>query len=223
MIRWLALALLLGCGGTSDGPKAAPTGFLALGDSYTIGESVRPAERWPVLLQARLAEAGLALDAPRIIARTGWSTPQLSAAITAAQPEGPFGLVTLLIGVNDQFRGGQPEPYRADFRAVLERAVALAGDACRVAVVSIPDYGHTPFGSRQRAEIGAAIDAFNAVNRAEAQARGVAWFEITDLSRRGLAEPALVAFDGLHPSGAQYARWAERIAPALMRHRKTCR
>jgi lysophospholipase L1-like esterase len=190
-----------------------PLRYLALGDSYTIGESVDPQLRFPEALVARLGTEGLALTRPQIIARTGWSTAQLAAAIASADPQGPYALVTLLIGVNDQFRGGSAEAFAPELRAMLGTAIDLAGGVCGVVVVTIPDYGQTPFGSSDSARIGAAIDAFNGVVAAESERVGAAWVNITDISRRGLAEPELVARDGLHPSAAQYAEWVGRLAP----------
>ena len=211
-----ALAGLAGCASPSappvEAPPAAPR-YLALGDSYTIGEGVAEAERWPVQLAARLRAGGLPVATPRIVARTGWTTDELDAAITAADPRGPFALVTLLVGVNDQYRGRTAEAYRPAFRALLARAVGFAGgSAARVVVVSIPDWGVTPFAEgRDRTQIGRELDAFNAVARAEATAAGAAFVDVTGISR---AEPAAVVADGLHPSGAQYARWAEAVLPA---------
>lgn len=199
-----------------------PLRYLALGDSYTIGESVDPQLRFPEALVARLGDEGLPLAAPEIIARTGWSTAQLAAAIAAADPQGPYPLVTLLVGVNDQFRGGTAAAFEPELRAMLGTAVSLAGGVCGVVVVTIPDYGQTPFGAGDAARIAAGIDAFNGVVRAEAQRAGVALVDITDISRRGLAEPALVARDGLHPSAAQYAEWVGRLAP-VARIAATCR
>jgi lysophospholipase L1-like esterase len=184
--------------------------FLALGDSYTIGEGVTPAERWPVQLAALLRADGLALAEPVILARTGWTTAELQAGLDAAAPAGPFDLVSLLIGVNNQYRGQTLDDYRVELGALLERAVGLAGGAPqRVLVLSIPDWGVTPFArGRGPAAIAAAIDAFNAVNRAAAEARGARYLDITPASRRAAAEPALIAADGLHPAGGLYAEWA---------------
>src|SRR6267378_4763448 len=131
--------------------------YLALGDSYTIGERVEPGERWPAQLASLLRHEGLAALEPEIIARTGWTTDELMADIERAAPEGRFDLVSLLIGVNDQYRGRDAEEYRGPFRTLLERAVAFAGgEAGRVVVVSIPDWGATPFArGRDRARIAA--------------------------------------------------------------------
>jgi lysophospholipase L1-like esterase len=184
-----------------------PRRYLALGDSYTIGESVDASERFPVHLARELK-----LGEPQIIAKTGWTTDELSAAIDAADPQRPFDLVTLLIGVNNQYRGRSADEYRTQFTALLQRAIGFAGgDASKVIVVSIPDWGVTPFAEgRDRAKIASEIDAFNTINREEAARAGARWVDITPISRR--SDPALVAGDGLHPSGKQYAEWAKAIA-----------
>lgn len=198
-------------------PSASPR-FLALGDSYTIGEGVAPSGRWPQQLAARLRAEGVAVADPQVVAVTGWTTDELAAAMDAATFAPPYALVTLLIGVNNQYRGRDLANYREEFRALLERAVALAGgEPRRTLVVSIPDWGVTPFAraqGRDAAAVAAAIDAFNAVNRAEAAARGAAWIDVTGLSRERGDAPDMLVADGLHPSAAQYARWVERILPA---------
>ncbi|GAP65231.1 hypothetical protein MBSD_n0520 [Mizugakiibacter sediminis] len=195
--------------------------LLALGDSYTIGEGVEPVGRWPMQLAARLRAEGFAVADPEIVATTGWTTDELAAAMDAAAFAPPYALVTLLIGVNNQYRGRDLDAYRGEFRALLARAIALAGgDARRALVVSIPDWGVTPFAraqGRDAAAIAAAIDAFNAVNRAEAATQGAVWLDVTDLSRDRGDSAAMLAADGLHPSAAQYARWVERILPAARR------
>lgn len=190
--------------------------FLALGDSYTIGESVPPAERWPVRLAARLREKGIPMGPPAIVARTGWTADELMAAIDAAPPEGTFELVSLLIGVNNQYRGRDPEEYRGQFVALLERAVAFAGgEPSRVLVLSIPDWGVTPFAAgRDPVAIAAAIDAFNAINRDEASRAGAGYVDVTPLSRTAAGVPTLLADDGLHPSGKMYEAWASLALPA---------
>lgn len=190
----------------------APPRYLALGDSYTIGEGVAESERWPVQLARALWGAGVNIAEPEIIARTGWTTDELDTAITARAPRGPYAVVTLLIGVNNQYRGRSADEFRAQLRALVARAIGFAGgDARRVIVVSIPDWGVTPFNTRREpAAVAREIDAFNAVNRDEAQRAGAHWVDITDLTR---ASPRDVAGDGLHPSAAMYARWVARIAP----------
>ena len=179
--------------------------FLALGDSYTIGEGVAESERWPVLLAARDGFAP-----PEIIAQTGWTTDELSAAIDVAAPRGPYDLVSLLIGVNNQYRGRDAEEYRREFAALLGRAIGFAGgDPSRVLVVSIPDWGVTPFAEgRDRAQIAEEIDRYNAINREEAARTRARYADITGISRQFANE---LAADGLHPSGAMYRRWAGAI------------
>ena len=190
--------------------------FLALGDSYTIGESVSPASRWPELLAAGLRGKGRDVAAPQIVARTGWTTGELAGAIAGTKLRPRYELVSLLIGVNNQYRGLGLEEFRGELRALLAVAVKHAGGKPgRVLVISIPDWGVTPFAAgRDRAGISAAIDSFNDVNHAEAERIGARWVDITDLSRAAAHEPALVAQDGLHPSAEMYRRWVERILPA---------
>lgn len=190
--------------------------YLALGDSYTIGESVEAAGRWPVQLAARLRDAGIAISEPRIIATTGWTTDELSTAMDAAEPLGEWDFVSLLIGVNNQYRGRSVDDYVGEFHRLLRRAIALAGGrADRVLVLSIPDWGMTPFAAasgRDPQAIADALDAYNAAARELCLAEGVAFVDITALSRTG-ETAEMLAEDGLHPSGAQYARWAEAALP----------
>jgi len=192
-----------------------PFRILALGDSYTIGEGVDPSEGWPAQLVTKLRDEGLLLDDPLIIARTGWTTGNLLAAIEATDPQGPFDLVTLLIGVNNQYQGRDIESYRGEFLTLLGTAIDFAGgDPSRVVVLSIPDWGVTPFAqSRDRAQIATAIDQFNLVNREESLAAGVHYLDITPLSRQAAGDPTLLAADGLHPSGKKYAAWVELLLP----------
>lgn len=187
--------------------------FLALGDSYTIGESVQAEQRWPVQLAHIVREQhGINLAEPRIVAQTGWTTAELAAAINVASIEGTFDLVTLLIGVNDQYRGLDIEVYRREFRELLQSAIGFARDDVKhVIVLSIPDWGVTPFATdKERDQIGREIDAFNAVNLDESARRGAHYVDVTGISRA--LEPGLTAGDGLHPSGEQYRRWAELVA-----------
>lgn len=189
--------------------------FLALGDSYTIGESVAVSDRWPNQLARTLRAKGIAIADPEIIAKTGWTTDELSSAIDTAKPQGPYALVTLLIGVNNQYRGRDAEQYRKEFAALLKRAIAFADDdPTRVVVVSIPDWGVTPFAaSRDRAKIGREIDLFNVINREETKRAGARYADVTPGSRLAAADPTLVAPDGLHPSAKMYAQWVTIIAP----------
>ncbi|MGI8926600.1 MAG: GDSL-type esterase/lipase family protein [Tepidiformaceae bacterium] len=196
-----------------------PMRFLALGDSYPIGEGVQPAERWPLQLAALLRGEGLDVPDPEIIAATGWTTAELAQALDAARPRGPYALVSLLIGVNNQYKGLPLGEYAREFEALLARAIALAGgEPSRVLVLSIPDWGVTPFAEgRDRAAVASAIDAFNAANCTLTAAAGVAYVDVTPISRKAATEPALIAADGLHPSGKMHAAWAELALPAALR------
>ncbi|QHG88168.1 SGNH/GDSL hydrolase family protein [Xanthomonas sp. NCPPB 1638] len=195
-----------------------PQRYLALGDSYTIGEGVAAAQGWPAQLADGLRAQGWAVQAPQIIATTGWTTDQLQAGIDAAAPQGPFDLVSLLIGVNNQYRERSLEEYRSQFDALLQRAIALAGGhAKRVLVLSIPDWGMTPFARAQGRDAGliaAQIDAFNDVAAARCTERAVRFIDITPTSRDGSDAVEMLVEDGLHPSGAMYARWAAVALPA---------
>ena len=224
MIRMMTLGVALAVaacarpGDLHNGGGAGEMRFLALGDSYTIGEGVPEAERWPVRLAALLRERGVPIGEPEIVARTGWTTDELSAAIDEADPRGPYALVTLLIGVNNQYRGRDAEEYRAELAALLRRAVGFAGgDASRVIVLSIPDWGVTPFAEgRDRARIAAEIDAHNAINRDEAARAGARYVDVTPQTRATGTDPAFLVSDALHPSGRAYAEWAQLALPAAL-------
>lgn len=191
------------------------TRFLALGDSYTIGEGVTGDDRWPVQLVGLLRARDIQVAPPEIIATTGWTTDELAAGIAAAHPRGPYRLVTLLIGVNDQYRGRRAADFAPAHAALLASAVALAGGRpAGVVCVSIPDWGVTPFAKdRDAAAIAREIDAHNAVAERQARAAGAGWVDVTSDSRR---HPADLVADGLHPSGAAYRRWAGAILPAAL-------
>lgn len=200
-------------------PDGAGLRYLALGDSYTIGEGVEPAQRWPLQLAQRLRDDGIALDDPQIVATTGWTTDELSAGMDAATLAPPYDLVSLSIGVNNQYRGRDLENYRHEFAALLRRAIALAGlRAERVIVVSIPDWGATRFGhesGRDTAVIARELDAFNAINREEARRLQIAWADVSAISREVGTDVTQLADDGLHPSGRQYASWLSPILPLV--------
>lgn len=191
--------------------------YLALGDSYTIGEGVQPSGRWPSQLAAGLRDIGIAVDDPQIIATTGWTTDELDAGIDAAAPQGTFDLVSLLIGVNDQYRGRSVDDYRPRFTALLQRALGFAGGrASRVLVLSIPDWGVTAYGiasGRDRAQIGHALDAYNAAAAAICAAHDVAFIDITEVSRELGGEAPMLVEDGLHPSATMYTLWTQRVFP----------
>lgn len=195
----------------------APLSYLALGDSYTIGERVDADLRWPVQLAHRLRDEGFDVAEPLVIARTGWTTDELQEGIRSANPQGPFDLVSLLIGVNNQYRGRDLEEYRTQLRDLMETAIRFAGGRSeKVFVLSIPDWGVMPFAEgRDRGAIAREIDAFNGLKAEEAQRLEIRYVDITDISRNGAGDPEMVADDGLHPSGAQYARWVERALPVV--------
>ncbi|MBI5825412.1 MAG: SGNH/GDSL hydrolase family protein [Chloroflexi bacterium] len=198
--------------------------YLALGDSYTIGESVHQNERWPnqlaelINLSPQFEGSGRGIKVT-VIARTGWTTSELWEGIQEANPQGTYDMVSLLIGVNNQYRGYDIHEYREGFRFLLGKAIEYAdGNASHVLVLSIPDWGVTPFASgRDREQIAKDIDAFNAVNLEESQNAGVHYVDVTPVSREAVNDPALVAADGLHPSGKMYAEWAKLALPIAMK------
>ena len=195
--------------------------YLALGDSYTIGESVPLESSFPYQLSACLRRSGFDIAEPVIIAKTGWTTSELQSAIKAADLKQKFNLVTLLIGVNNQYRGESLLVYREEFKALLQTAVDFAkGGKAGVFVLSIPDWGSTPYGmnsSRDQGAIEAEIDEFNAVNREETLATGVSYTDITPASRKSFSDPELVAADGLHYSVKMHAEWAASLAPSVIK------
>jgi len=191
--------------------------YLALGDSYTIGESVPESKRWPNQLAGLLQANDLSTEVT-IIARTGWTVNELWDGIQVTPPNGTYDLVTLLIGVNDQYRGYPAGGYREDFRFMLGKAIEYAGgDPKRVVVLSIPDWGYTPFAATRDIEpISLMIDEFNAINLEEAKSAGTHYVDVTLISRMGLDDFDLIAQDRLHPSGKMYAMWAEKAFPVVV-------
>ena len=189
--------------------------FLALGDSYTIGEGVAESDRWPVQLVRLLNERNIDVDDPVIIARTGWTTDELDRAIDQAEPKGGFDLVSLLIGVNNQYRGRSEKEYRAEFSGLLQRAIGFVdGNRQRVIVLSIPDWGVTPFANgKERAKISAEIDSFNSIKHEETVKAGAQFIDVTPISRKALNDPSMLASDGLHPSPKMYAEWVRLVLP----------
>ena len=200
-------------------PGASGVSFLALGDSYTIGEGVGEAARWPVQLAALARQQGLAVQSPTIIARTGWTTAELQAAIADAHNPNSYGLVSLLIGVNNQYRGQTVALYRSELRELLGTAVHLAGGRPgRVFVLSIPDWGQSPFARRQDrspARIGAEIDQFNAAAQDECRLAGIAYVNITPLTRTAAGDATQFTRDGLHYAGPHMRRWAQQALPVV--------
>ena len=187
--------------------------FLALGDSYTIGQGVDAHERFPNQLTEMLGAVNLSFKEVKFIARTGWTTADLKAGIAAEENlSNNYDVVTLLIGVNNQYRGYPIDQYEREFPELLQQAIHFADSVrSRVFVVSIPDYAYTPFGGG-REGISEEIDRYNELNRKFAEEAGVTYFDITPISRQGFEEPNLVAPDNLHPSGEQYGRWAKLMS-----------
>ena len=187
--------------------------YLALGDSYTIGETVPLADNFPSQTVQLLRKTGMDIAAPEIVAKTGWTTDELQTAISNHQFRSSYDFVTLLIGVNNQYRGRSVDDYQPQFEHLLKQAIAFAGNkAEKVVVLSIPDWGVTPFAEgRDRKQIAAAIDAYNAANNAIALKYHIHYIDITPWTREAATDNSLLAADGLHPSGKEYGRWAEKV------------
>lgn len=193
--------------------------YLALGDSYTIGQSVEEADRYPVKLVDGLRSSALNVKDPKIIARTGWTTSDLIEALNEVLLRPDYNLVTLLIGVNNQYQRQPIELYEEEFRQLLDRAILYAnGVKEHVFVLSIPDYAYTPFGQATNSdEISKEIDEYNAINQRITEEKGVEYIYITTISRLGLADKELVAKDGLHPSGKMYEQWVNELLPKVLK------
>ena len=190
--------------------------YLALGDSYTIGESVSAEDRWPNQVAKLLEAEGIQTEVT-IIARTGWTTTELWQGIQAREIQPPYDLVSLLVGVNNQYRGYDIDEYREQLIFLLNKSIEYAGgDPSLVIVLSIPDWGVTPFASgRDRAQIASEINEFNLVNREESEKAGVHYVDVTSISREAVSDTSLIAPDGLHPSGKMYTMWAEKVLPVV--------
>jgi lysophospholipase L1-like esterase len=193
--------------------------FLSLGDSYTIGENVPADHRWPNQLVKLLSSRGIMVSDPTIIAKTGWTTQDLIEALHKGDLKENFDLVSLLIGVNNQYQGLGLRDYRRDFKVLMQQALFYArGNPNRVIVLSIPDWGKTPFaGDRNRDLIRKEIDAFNDINRYEAGVSGSHYIDVTEVSRRALADSSLIGNDRLHPSGKMYAEWVALVLPVVIK------
>jgi lysophospholipase L1-like esterase len=191
--------------------------YLALGDSYTIGEAVSDTGRFPVQLVSSLQKNNISVNTPEIIATTGWTTDELMSAIKKKESSllPKYDLVSLLIGVNNQYRGRDAEEYRAQFKELLQKSISFAGgDKSKVFVVSIPDWGVTPFAEgRDRKKIGEEIDLFNKINKEETVKEGITYVDITPESRNAVTDKSLIASDGLHPSEKMYKEWVDLILP----------
>lgn len=204
-------------------PPAEPEqiDILALGDSYTKGESVTPAKNFPNQLRDSLLAAGRKVTGVRIIAQTGWRTDQLKSAIAQATElnDSVFSIVTLCIGVNNQYQNGNFNTYKTEFEQLLQTAIARAGGRKeRVFVISIPDWAYTPYGQSYPGgptQISLEIDEYNDANYSIAQQYQVNYVNITGISRQGISQPDLVASDGLHPSARQYTEWVHLLMPVV--------
>lgn len=198
---------------TRSGPS-----YLALGDSYTCGESVNADDRYPVRAAHLLIQNDkVPCQDPDILAVTGWTTGDLLNALLLFKTTQTYGIVTLLIGVNNQFRGYSQSQYQEQFTLILQRAISLAGDRpSHVLVLSIPDWSVTPFGRLRDTALNAAqIDSFNVINHSLALEYKVNYLDVTAESRKAAADPSLIAGDGLHFSAKEYEIWARLMEPVM--------
>ena len=198
-------------------PASGAKKYLALGDSYTIGQSVPETDRFPVQTKKWLTDQGLNLSEPQFIATTGWTTTNLQNALAAQNPAGPYDIVSLLIGVNDQYRQHDTTGYRDNFSQLLNKSIQLAGGLRgHVFVLSIPDYSVTPFGQNlETALIRLQIDQFNVINKEVTLQNNCQYLDITPLTREAINDPSLIAIDGLHPSAKEYKKWADLLGPLM--------
>ena len=218
---FLLLCLLSGCNSSTgeketseaqDRDDHVPITYLALGDSYTIGESVEAKIRWPVQMVERLRERGVAIENGKIVAQTGWTTGDLLQAMEQELGKEKYDLVSILIGVNNQYQGRSIEEYEEELNQIFTRAINFSAHGkTGVFVVSIPDYGVTPFGASNEEEISQEIEEFNTVFKKVADEYELDFYNITPISKRAKNEPELIAGDGLHPSGEMYRLWVEEI------------
>ena len=237
-IIFLATAVITGCKKQQAGvpatpatPVAAPVTnapadtsltYLALGDSYTIGQSVLYTQSFPFQLSAQLGNNNYHMANPKIIAQTGWTTADLKRAIADSAINKKYSFVTLLIGVNNQFQNGDTATYRTEFDQLLNTSVTYAkGNLKHVFVLSIPDWSVTPYAatsSRNLTTLKAQIDIFNSINQRESQRLGVNYLNITEISRQAATDPTLLADDGLHPSGLMYKKWVALLLPLVIKN-----
>ena len=200
-----------------------PYTLLCLGDSYTTGESVLPAQNFPNQTVQLLRQSNYQFEDPEIVAKTGWTTDELQNAINHHSFKSPYDFVTLLIGVNDQYRGRTIEDYRPAFESLLKQAIQFAnGKANHVTVLSIPDWGITPFAKndpgKDQQQIATEIEMYNKANKEIAEFYQANYLDITPGSRKAINDLSLLASDSLHPSGKEYANWAEKIYHIIQKH-----
>ena len=207
--------LLYACTTSREVPVTPPMDFsyLALGDSYTIGEGVGVEQSWPVQLVQRLNERGHKVAPPKIVAKTGWTTRNL---ITNFESEidvhRDFHLVSILIGVNNQYQKRSLSEFEVELREIFRKAVTQSKLREKgVFALSIPDYSVTPFGASNADTIAVQIDRFNEVVRRVAQENNVVYYDITPISREAAVDRNLIAGDSLHPSALMYRRWVDSV------------
>jgi lysophospholipase L1-like esterase len=202
-----------------QGPVPVTDGkiYLALGDSYTIGESVPAKKSFPYQLADQLIAGGIKVAQPRIIAQTGWTTADLIQAIKLEKLNTKYDFITLLIGVNNQYMNESIDTYRKEFKQLLSTAISCSkGGKATVFVISFPDWTVTPFGKRGSSrEAAASVDKFNAVNKLETLNAGVNYIDISIVSRLADKDESLIAADGLHPSAKLYSQWVRQLYPAV--------
>jgi lysophospholipase L1-like esterase len=191
--------------------------YLALGDSYTIGEALALHESFPYQAVHLLRKKDLMFSAPEVIAKTGWTTDELDKALHEVRLLNKYDFVSLLIGVNNQYRGREAMEYKLEFESLLKKAIAFANDKpSHVVVLSIPDYGATPFAAEMdKDKITREIDIYNNINKLISIQYKTHYIDITPGSRKALTNEALVAADKLHPSSKEYKKWAEKLADLL--------
>ena len=211
-MKYLSYSLLVLFTISSYGQKTLKQ-YLALGDSYTIGESVAEDLRWPNQLVEQLNQKEEEFDRATIVAKTGWTTDELMEGMKNSNLKERYDYVSLLIGVNNQYRGRSQENFKAEFTVLLEKSIALAGGKKeRIFVLSIPDWGVMPFAKgRNQEQIGLEIDQFNAIIKKVCALYKVNFYDITPISRRATNQTELIAKDGLHPSGKMYGLWVEKV------------
>jgi lysophospholipase L1-like esterase len=220
MIKYITVILLsIMAGQPEDKRESGTKSYLALGDSYTIGESVKASESFPFQLQQKLNAEGMNVSSPKIIAKTGWTTGDLLQAIAREKPDNSYSFITLLIGVNNQYRGYPKEEYRKELKELLKISVELADHKKeRVFVISIPDWGVTDYAKQNGFNpqtVAKEIDAFNAVNKEETLKMGINYIDITTGSRLAQSDKSLIATDGLHPSAKMYANWVNDVSTKI--------
>ena len=215
-ISYLLLFIITSC--LEIESKSPTLRYLALGDSYTIGEGVDSSMRYPVLIADTLRELGFNMADPEIIAVTGWTTAALLDSLDRTELNEPYDIVSLLIGVNNQYRGMDIQIYRQEFSRLLNMAISFTGNHPRkVIVLSVPDWGVMPFAEgRNREIIAGEIDEYNRINEDISRSKDVFWLDVTGISRLAANDPLLVATDGLHPSGRMYSAWVKEAVPMLL-------